>query len=60
MKVCVDSSKGRAYFGGESLSRLDMEEHLDRPLRQDEVVHHIDGDPSNDSIENLQVMTRNE
>jgi len=37
-----------------------MEAHLGRPLREDEVVHHINGDPSDDRIENLEVMTNAE
>jgi len=36
--------------------RLVMEEHLGRYLDPEEVVHHIDGDPSNNDIENLQLF----
>ena len=35
-----------------------MEEHLDRLLEHDEHVYHIDGDPSNNSIENLIVIKK--
>jgi hypothetical protein len=35
-----------------------MEQHLGRTLGPDEVVHHRDGDPSNNSIENLEVKGR--
>ena len=37
-----------------------MEQELGRELRQDEVVHHIDGDKRNNDVSNLQVMTRSE
>lgn len=37
-----------------------MEAHLGRELRDDEIVHHVNGDPSDDRIENLQVVTRSE
>lgn len=35
-----------------------MEEHLGRPLKRNEVVHHIDGDKTNNSLENLWLTTR--
>jgi hypothetical protein len=34
-----------------------MVESIGRPLRDDEIVHHIDGDPLNNHITNLQIMT---
>jgi len=42
------------------LPRILMEEHLGRELTYDEVVHHINEDPKDNSIENLQVMSRGE
>lgn len=40
--------------------RYIMEEYLGRKLSKDEVVHHIDGNKRNNSIENLEVLTRAE
>ena len=41
-------------------ARYVMEQHLGRKLTKDEVVDHIDNCKSNDSLENLQVITRAE
>ena len=39
--------------------RLTMAQHLGRPLSRTEVVHHIDHDVANNSIENLQLFANN-
>jgi len=39
---------------------LVMERKLGRPLKKEEVVHHRDGDVSNNSIDNLELMTRSQ
>ncbi len=40
--------------------RLLMEQHLERTLTFNEVVHHKDGNKSNNDLDNLEVMTRSE
>lgn len=40
--------------------RLVMERHLGRFLSDDEVVHHVNENPSDNRIDNLQVMTQSE
>jgi hypothetical protein len=37
--------------------RVVMEVHLGRYLRSDEIVHHKDGNPLNNALDNLEVMT---
>lgn len=38
--------------------RAVMEGHLRRPLRDDEVIHHLNGDSRDNRIENLQLFRR--
>lgn len=62
-RVYLDKNSGRVRIAGRGIDghayryRRVMEAHLGRPLRSDEVVHHINGDPTDDRIENLQIMT---
>lgn len=48
----------RGEHKGRAVHVVVMERALGRALDQDEVVHHIDRDRSNNEISNLQVMTR--
>lgn len=40
--------------------RIVMEESLGRPLLRSEVVHHKDGNTSNNNIDNLELITQSE
>lgn len=51
--VCRDGSL-LAYYRGV------MAAHIGRLLTPEEIVHHINGDPGDDRIENLEIVTRAE
>ena len=40
--------------------RIIMERFIGRPLHQHEIVHHVDGDPSNNAPSNLRAMSQSE
>lgn len=42
------------------VARVLMERYLGRELTKDEIVHHVDRDPTNNKVENLQVIARGE
>lgn len=42
------------------LHRVNASKKLGRPLRSDEVVHHIDGNKKNNRKSNLQVMSKSQ
>lgn len=45
---------------GRHAHRVIMESHLGRKLTRKEVVHHIDGNRHNNSIDNLELLTQSE
>jgi hypothetical protein len=63
--LCFDKNQGRWLIctrDGKAIlyARAVMEAHLRRFLRSDEIVHHRNGDPADDRVENLQIVTRSE
>lgn len=53
-------TKGYIKENGRHQHRRVMEAHLGRKLTSDEVVHHIDENKHNNSLSNLQLVTRAE
>lgn len=45
---------------GKYIHRLVMENYLGRPLTKEENIHHIDGNPKNNNIENLIIYSNSE
>lgn len=60
--VCVDTEPRHKYSHGHSyqLHRIIMENLLGRHLLLNERVHHKDGDPCNNAVENLEVVFQGE
>lgn len=56
----IEHKRGYNKKGNAKQHRLVIEEHLGRRLFPDEVVHHINGDKTDNRIENLVVMSRKE
>lgn len=52
----------KVYVEGRQVlvSRLTMERHLCRTLGSEEIVHHINGNPKDNRLSNLQIVTRAE
>ncbi len=62
MERQVEPAKPQTYlkFHGRHAHRVVAEQSIGRALRQNEIVHHIDGNRHNNSPENLQIMTQSE
>ena len=60
VKGWTHQGKRFIMHGGKEMleHRVIMELHVGRPLERHEVVHHIDKNPLNNNIENLQLMTK--
>ena len=54
--ICIVHSNGRKQT--KSYPRYVLERHLGRELLPEETVDHIDDDFTNDSVGNLQILTR--
>lgn len=54
------SGKGYTKVNGRHAHRVVAEKMIGRPLRSDEIVHHIDGNKRNNNPGNLKVMTQSE
>ncbi len=53
--ICIVHSDGRKQT--KSYPRYVLEQHLGRELSKEETVDHIDNDFTNDSIDNLQILS---
>ena len=63
--LCIDKRSGRFLIWCrnnryEFFSRAVIESHLMRPLETSEIVHHLNGDPTDDRISNLVILSRPE
>jgi len=59
---CIENGYRRFEIRGRHIfeHRLVMEKFIGRKLRKSECIHHIDGDRLNNSIENLEIISRSQ
>ncbi len=55
-KISKSMGGKNSYTAFHRESREIMEKYLGRALRTEEIIHHIDGDQSNNKIENLELL----
>ena len=60
IKVSLEYSRPLQKKNWTRRSRYIMEQHLGRPFKKNEVVHHINGNKTDDRIENLSLHLRGE
>lgn len=64
MSIFRFDANGRCFVNGRTRAypwaRVLVEGHLQRELQPEEIVHHLNGDPTDDRIENLQIVTARE
>lgn len=59
-KLCLYDGNKRVKFEFVLLYRFIVAQNIGRKLTSNEIVHHIDGNPLNNNLDNLMVMTRKE
>ena len=54
----LDSNNNYSYVGEKCEHRVLVENIIGRPLEYNEVIHHLDGNPKNNDLSNLLILSR--